>query len=189
MDRSAWVGALGSSGRPRAQGPTRRLADDVPGGGPTDSNPKGDSQTVLVAQRRTPSCGGGRSGRRYTHRARQQASRPQGGCRSWSSPVSWPQALAAAVSCGLARSLPPQSDWMVARRRSRQGTAPPTQGRGGRHAHREVALDSARSLSDRLGPACLPRNLASDAPSTAQTPVQGYIDPKKAGKRETTKRH
>lgn len=59
MDRSAWVGALGSSGRPRAQGPTRRLADDVPGGGPTDSNPKGDSQTVLVAQRRTPSCSGG----------------------------------------------------------------------------------------------------------------------------------
>lgn len=82
MDRSAWVGALGSSGRPMAQGPSRRLADDVPGGGPTDSNPKGDSETVLVAQRRPSKLWWGRPGRRYTHRAQQQASHPQGGCRS-----------------------------------------------------------------------------------------------------------
>lgn len=69
MDRGAWVGALGSSSRPRAQGPTRRLADGVPGGRPTDSNPKEDSETVLVAQPRPSKLQWGRPPRRYTHRA------------------------------------------------------------------------------------------------------------------------
>lgn len=167
MDRGAWVGALGSSGRPRAQGPTRGLADGVPGGRPTDSNPKEDSETVLVAQPRPSKLRWRRPPRRYTHRA---DSKPV--ALGWLQVLKQPRELAPGpLSRGeqrsgedTRRSLPPQSDRREQTRSpggGRQGTAPPTQGRGGRHAHPEAACDSVLvPLRHRLGPTCLPRKLA-----------------------------
>lgn len=115
-DRSAWVGALGFSGRPRAQGPTRRdlLTMSLEEAHP-HSNPKRRLQTVLAACTRPSKLRWGRSAGDTLTAPGQQASQFPGWLQTAeAAPRSWAQALAAA--------------------------APPTQGRGGRHAHPEVAL-------------------------------------------------